>query len=1461
MALLCVTIMACDPPDRSTPDYSTPAPLQLQSKVLYDANGLGIGELFLQWRSDADAAYQVLVASSPEVLADNIGDIWDSGKRFDRSPEGIPYHGPSIQPRSFAWWKVRTWQNDTLVSQYSKAQQLPAPERPEGERVVLLGGTLISEMEKHGFFEADVTIRWPYQNITFRNIGWPGDDVFGLARSQFGSAQNTRSWQPPTPEEGFGSKVLMEHVIDADPTVTIVGYGSEVALSSHPEALALFESGYTRLLDFLDSLGTRVALMTPHPRMAGPAVGTEAATSDRLADVASIIRSAAERRDLALIDLMSQIPAPPKGSNGSLYLSETEHLELARTMTASLGLTSSVDMQVSIDRDRRQTLADNSTVTNLLETVHGYRFDLRPDHVTTRGVLHLPDVQLVKLNDRPWVTWPDSASIIWNQDSSQYESLRETIRQKNRFYRYKLRPLNEAYIFLFRRHEMGHLAYEIEEYGSLIAEKEEHIARLKMPITRRIEVELKRPWKSPRDYPEDEVPAYIPKPDIAQELDAFTLPAGFEMNLFAADPMIANPININWDQRGRAWVATSSTYPHIVPGREPNDKIIILEDTDRDGQADKSTVFAENLLVPHSVMPVAGGAYVASTTEFLFLPDHDGDDIADGRQVIFAGFGNADVHHTLHGLRWAPWGDLYMTQSIYINSFIDTPHGFRRLNGSGVWQFRPQTHQLEVFSRGLINPWGFAFDEWGQAFATDGAGSSGINYLFPESAHATAVGAPKVLPGLNQGTPKNTAAEVVYSRHLPSSWQGSVITSDFRANRTVRYALTEQGSGYRSEEVETIVHSSHRSYRPVDSKIGPDGALYIVDWYNPIIDHGEVDFHHPLRDKTHGRIWRMTNRRNPLVHTPDLTPLTDRQLLELLKSPEQFTRMQANRTLVQRGCPPELLDQWLQQLNRRHPRVEQYRVEALWLGAALGHLDRSLLTELLRSPKHQARAAALRMVGHWAWQEDLEEQLSVLVLDPHPQVRLEAVHALRSWGTLDACNLLVKALDLPRDENLDYALWFGLRSLKNVWMDPLADGREVFAGQADHQAEALLAVEDTIAVSLLSSLMAQTPLSDTLHRQAQLMMAKLGDEHMLQQLLDDAIANQDLTILAAMADAPEEHLAKPADLAGMQDLLRSTEPDIRRQATRLAGRWKAKELLPLLIEGLQAEDMSARERMALANALWEIDPEKCRQIATKPGTQGARAAAGIAWARNEPVPAAATVAKILPDLDTVSYAEAFMRAYSRREEGPPALAEALQGVQLSPELAIRCVQVLQGRGLDLSVLIEAIRSAGSLQAIGTQISEADKQAILQAVETEGDAGRGRVIYRRPALLCATCHQIDGFGGKIGPDLSTVGAYMAPNSLLESLLDPSQDVKQGYETVVLTKKDGTLISGTLHRKADDATMIRMVSGEIVSVPSAQIDHMDVSPVSLMPVGLTHSLRQDELVDLVRYLVELGAETSD
>jgi putative membrane-bound dehydrogenase-like protein len=229
----------------------------------------------------------------------------------------------------------------------------------------------------------------------------------------------------------------------------------------------------------------------------------------------------------------------------------------------------------------------------------------------------------------------------------------------------------------------------------------------------------------------------IPNPDPDVERASFQVADGFEVKLFAADPRIAKPIQMNFDPQGRLWVASSEVYPQIEPGQKANDKILILEDTNRDGLADKTTVFADGLLIPTGVEPGDGGVYVANSTELLHFSDTDGDGKADRRRVVLSGFGTEDTHHILHTLRWGYDGCLYMNQSIYIHSHVETPQGVKRLNAGGVWRFRPENMQLDVFDYGLVNSWGHHFDKFGQHFQTDGAGGEGINYAIPGAYYFT----------------------------------------------------------------------------------------------------------------------------------------------------------------------------------------------------------------------------------------------------------------------------------------------------------------------------------------------------------------------------------------------------------------------------------------------------------------------------------------------------------------------------------------------------------------------------------------------------------------------------------------------------------------------------------------------------------------------------------------------------
>lgn len=1335
----------------------------------------------------------------------------------------------------------------------------------ELKRVVLLGGTLISSMDNHAFFESSVLRQYPEKEISFRNIGWPADDVFGLARSQFGSAQNTRSWQPPSAEKGFGSKVLMNHIEEANPTTLIIGYGAEAAFFTRDEEFNIFTTGYEELLDFAESKNVNLILLSPH-KHEQHTLGIEGqnqinSRNSWLEKSRDYIRDQAEKRQHQFVDLYEQLieeTATKQLTNNGIQLNENGYKKLSSILLDELQLVQDSRFTITLDTDLQINDCINCVTSNWDKTLYGARFNLAPMALHHLGDIQSSQAVAVYVNGKLLSKNQDTIrTISLEQDSVVFNRFIQTIKEKNRLYRYRLRPLNEAYIYLFRRHEMGHLAYEMDDLNHLIAEKEVEINNMIQQQHYLVELETIRPWQSPKDYPEDEVPANIPEPNIEDELNAFIIADGFAMNLFASDPMIMNPININWDTKGRAWIATSSTYPHIVPGREPNDKIVILEDTDADGVADKHTVFADNLLVPHSVLPIKGGAIVAATTELLLLLDHDGDDVADERKVLIDGFGNADIHHTIHGLRWTPWGDVHFTQSIYINSFVETAHGPKVLNGSGIWSYRPETEELSVFCRGLVNPWGEAFDEWGQAFATDGAGSSGINYIFPESAHATAVGASKVLNGLNSGTPKNTAAEVIYSPHFPRLWQGSIITNDYRANRTVRYEIERDKSGYRSEEVETILRSDHRSYRPVDSKIGPDGALYIVDWYNPIIDHGEVDFHHPIRDKTHGRVWRLTNKNKPVLPFPLASEANGDTQLDLLKSPQQFTRLQANRTFVDSGGNAEMILRWLKTLNQNHPDFERTQLEALWLLTALNYYDSKTLKRVLSSSQAQARAAGVRMLAHWKKQKELFRFLEKMVHDSDPQVRLEVLHALREMESLEGAELAMKVRQFPMDDNLEFASWLTTKELKDHWLPAFESGDQIFDGNPNHQMFALLSTEDPQASVFVENLLEQnSDLKDEFVKEGWAALARNGGLPAKQKVFQKIIDEDDRNLLDVFVRSFKEDDEIPNNVDQVEKLLSHEQERFRIGGIKLIGLWKLTQFENNIVQLLKSSGKRTEQTAVLESLVQLGQLDDVQQLVSSDDTESIRVAACAVWIQEDPQAAVDHAVALLSDIDSLANAELIFNTFKRIDDGPQVLEAALQGKSLREEIASIGLKMVQTSGLNLKALELAIRKAGSIKAVGTDMSAQQKEELIADALDNGSRSHGRQIYRRQELLCATCHRNNNIGGLAGPDLTTLGTYMTPNSILESLINPNKDIKQGYETIIVTKTDGEILSGLLHRKTDVATLVRSANGEIITVPHEDLESIDVSPISLMPAGLVANLHRDELKDLLAYLLNLG-----
>jgi len=971
------------------------------------------------------------------------------------------------------------------------------------------------------------------------------------------------------------------------------------------------------------------------------------------------------------------------------------------------------------------------------------------------------------------------------------------------------------------------------------------------------------------------VPTKIPDPDPELERKTFEVPEGFEVNLWASDPLLAKPIHMNFDARGRLWVASSEVYPQIKPGQVASDKVIVLEDADRDGKAEKTSVFADGLLIPTGIAPGTDGAYVVNSTELLYLRDTDGDGKADQRQVVLSGFGTEDTHHLLHSLRWGHDGCLYMNQSIYIHSHVETPYGVKRLNGGGIWRFRPETLELDVLCYGFVNSWGHHFDAWGQSFATDGAYGEGINYVFPGSVFFTAVGAKRIVAGLNPGSPKHCGLEILSGRHLPADWQGTMVTNDFRAHRVCRFVVTEENSGYASRQEKEVIKSTHVAFRPIDVKMGPDGAIYIADWYNPIIQHGEVDFRDPRRDHVHGRIWRVTAKGRPLLNTAIRPDASIDELLSLLTVPEDWTRLWAKLLLKERDSGEVMprLQTWVRALDPQDPNVEHHRLEALWLYEALDVPEPKLLDELAHSKDHRVRAAAQRTAAHWRTRlaGDIAAGLFAAgVKDEHPRVRLEAVRGLAEVGTPTAAATALQALNKPLDRFLDFALWQTARDLEPAWLPAVRDGSLDFGGNVDHLTFALKAVDSPGVVAPLLELIKQNKLPHDRVDGVLALIASLGGPKDLSAVLD-LVLNQDAdlpvasraSLLAGLADTTFRRKVQPdGDLARVKGALESPAPAVRAAAARAVGAWKLAAFRELLsqwatetdetkaplqlregaIDGLAglggAESIAPLEKIALAEGTAAVRARAIGALAGLDTPRAARATVQLLQAR----PATLEPGSIVADL-------------LAQRAGPAALAAALKDAKLPADDAKLLLRSVQTSAAPTPELLAAIRAAGRLEGAGWKLTPELQAKLVAEVAANGDPQRGEIVYRRKQLQCTKCHAIGGAGGRVGPDLVSIGATAQIDYLVEALLDPAKKVKENYHSVVVETDAGKVITGIPLRETKTELVLRDAEDREIVIPVGNIEERKEGR-SLMPDGSADTLTQAEVVDLVRFLSELG-----
>ncbi|MDP5172437.1 MAG: c-type cytochrome [Bacteroidia bacterium] len=513
-----------------------------------------------------------------------------------------------------------------------------------------------------------------------------------------------------------------------------------------------------------------------------------------------------------------------------------------------------------------------------------------------------------------------------------------------------------------------------------------------------------------------------------EAMEKFHMAPGYEINLFASEedfPDLANPCQIAFDNEGRLWVAVMPTYPHYRPGDpRPNDKIIILEDSDGDFKADKSTVFADKLHIPAGFELAPEGVYISQGTNLKLFIDTDGDDKADKVEIILSGFDDHDTHHVISAFCADPSGAIYMGEGVFLHTNVETPYGTVRATNGGFYRYSPQRMQLERTAQlSIPNPWGIAFDEYGQNFFAHTSGPK-VEWMAPgtiQSRYGIAnPDSPDLIEEKHRVRP-TSGLEFIHSRHFPDEVQG-----DMMINNTIGFLgmkvhqMIEDGTGYTTRHRMDLVTSDDPNFRPVDMEFAPDGSLYLADWHNVLIGHMQHNARDPLRDHVHGRIYRITYPARPLVEPAQVAGASIPQLLDNLKLPEYRTRYRSRRELRGRNKAEVLtaLDQWVAQLDPAQQAYGQYLLEALWVSWGLNAVSADVLNKTLSAPAHQVRAAAVKVLRYSGHQ--IPNQLELLrraAKDEHGRVRLEAL-AAATWlaDANQTKEILAIVAESPMDE-------------------------------------------------------------------------------------------------------------------------------------------------------------------------------------------------------------------------------------------------------------------------------------------------------------------------------------------------------------------------------------------------------------------------------------------------------------
>ncbi len=944
-----------------------------------------------------------------------------------------------------------------------------------------------------------------------------------------------------------------------------------------------------------------------------------------------------------------------------------------------------------------------------------------------------------------------------------------------------------------------------------------------------------------------------PGPPLSPE-DAqakMTVPEGFRVELVASEPDLINPVAMCFDERGRIWVTESVEYPRRSAG-EGQDRVKVFEDTTGDGQADKMTVFAEGLNIPSGIAVGHGGVWVANAPDILFMQDTTGDGKADNIEVVVTGFGRTDTHELPNSLTWGPDGWLYGLNGVFNHSRVK--QGDREfVFNCAMFRIHPQTREFQLFSEGTSNPWGIGFDHEGSAFVS----ACVIDHLWhiAESAYYIRQGGPYppfTRPMRSIVRHKHQMAAycgLTYfdSDAYPPEYRDKLYMGNIHGGCINVDAIRREGSTYFGTGEPDFLTANDVWFMPVVQKTGPDGSLYVLDWYDRYHCYQDANRDPGGIDRRHGRLWRVRYQETPRRVNFNLADESDEELIARLASPNVYDRDIAQRLLIERNSDvarPRLWDMVF------GDHALKYRMHALFALVGTGTLENDEHLALLNRDESPLRAWGVRAAGNMGQvSPEVGARVRELARDSAPDVRLQVAIASGKLADFDARAALVDVASAPEpDELLKHVVWQNLRP-------QLAEGASEFlthlrtSGQLDRPG-----------------------VIDLLPQVVEFVVATQRDEI-------DTVADL-LEVLAALPTGPAAGAAQstfaeitrrvqsgelPSELRGrlaerwnqvFQALGEKPAGEVRREDILLLaaslGHTTARERLFARLQG-EASDQPA-EALRLFRALADNNSDQTVVV--------------VRWALGNP-------RQVRPEIRGGVLAEL------TRLSDPKIAKLVLEHYdQLEPELKPRAVELLTSRGGWAKQLLAAVekesipRSVLNANQIQKLLSSSDDELVSTAKRlfgsvrterdpareqliaemralirsTEGDPHRGIPVYKR---LCAQCHTMYGEGVEVGPDITRNGRASF-EQLLSNVFDPSLVIGADYQARTIITEDGRVLTGLLVEDSPQRVVLKVQGGKQEVIPRDDIDEMVTSQLSLMPEGVEKQMTPQEIADLFAFL---------